>query len=285
MTAPRLPEAIKWQARFRAPGSDWDEWQDITEEEYQEYTEVPPLYFEREIRRLYAEENLQAALTEAEGLRAWQPTQLSTGQMADAYQCLVSAAKECGQIIEHPAPGGEVGFQSRVAPWMQECFGPEISADRIERGDRLLEEVLELLQSGGYDPARVLALRDYVYGRPVGEPSQEVGGVMVTLAAYCLAHDLDMHDAGDTELARILRPEIIAKIRAKQASKKVGDALPVANPTPGGAREVTDAMVEAACSKNYPYWGSFTKESERLGRKVMRGVLEVALAAAPQAGG
>lgn len=23
---------------------------------------------------------------------------------------------------------------------------------------------------------------------------------MITLAAYCLAHDLDMHDAGETEL-------------------------------------------------------------------------------------
>jgi hypothetical protein len=113
---------------------------------------------------------------------------------------------------------------------MMACFGPEISSDRVERGDRLLEEVFELLQSGGYDPARVVALRDYVWGREAGEPFQEVGGVQITLAAYCLAHDLNMHEAGEAELARIWTK--VDKIRAKQAAKPVGSALPVALPTP-----------------------------------------------------
>ncbi|WP_206523214.1 MULTISPECIES: hypothetical protein [unclassified Mesorhizobium] len=117
-------------------------------------------------------------------------------------------------------------LQARVQPWMMACFGPEISADKVERGDRLLEEVFELLQSGGYDPARVLALRDYVWNREAGEPSQEAGGVQITLAAYCLAHDLDMHEAGETELARIWTK--VDKIRAKQAARPVGSALPVA---------------------------------------------------------
>lgn len=123
----------------------------------------------------------------------------------------------------HPAEQaearGEGAFQSRVAPWMQECFGPEVSADRVERADRFLEEALELAQSGGYDKGRVAALVEYVWNRPAGEPPQEVGGVMVTLAAYCLAHGLDMHEAGEVELARILQPETVQKIRAKQAAK------------------------------------------------------------------
>lgn len=114
---------------------------------------------------------------------------------------------------------GGPAFQARVQPWMMTCFGPEISADRIERGDRFAEEAFELLQAGGYDPARLPALIDYVWGRPAGEPAQEAGGVMVTLAAYCLAHGLDMHEAGETELARISRPEVVEKIRAKQAAK------------------------------------------------------------------
>lgn len=120
-------------------------------------------------------------------------------------------------------------FQERVRPWMLQCFGPVIPFDKVERGDRFLEEALELLQSGGYDPARVPALVAYVWGRPVGEPSQEVGGVMVTLAAYCNAFDLDMEAASETELDRILRPEVIEKIRAKQATKPCGSALPVAS--------------------------------------------------------
>lgn len=111
-------------------------------------------------------------------------------------------------------------FQSRVAPWMYECFGPAVAADLVERGDRFLEEALELLQSHGYDPTRVAALVDYVFNRPAGVPAQEVGGVMVTLAAYCNATGQDMHTAGETELARILQPEIMQKIRIKQSSKR-----------------------------------------------------------------
>ena len=124
----------------------------------------------------------------------------------------------------------EGSFQARVEPWMRECFGDVIPFDKLERGDRLLEEVLELLQSGDYPPDRVLALRDYVYGRPVGEPAQEVGGVMVTLAAYCLAFGLDMHEAGETELARIWTK--VPQIRAKQAAKPVGSALPMLSAAP-----------------------------------------------------
>ena len=139
------------------------------------------------------------------------------------------------------------GLQQRVAPWMEACFGPEISNDRLERGDRLLEEVLELLQSGDYPKERIAALTDYTYGREKGDPVQEAGGVMITLAAYCLAHGLDMHAAGETELARIWTK--IGKIRAKQAAKPTGSALPIASPSPpaldGAGR---DAVIEE-CAK------------------------------------
>lgn len=124
------------------------------------------------------------------------------------------------------SPAGVKPLQSRVQPWMMACFGPEISADKLERSDRFIEEALELVQSGDYPKERVLALVDYVYGRDKGEMPQEVGGVMITLAAFCLAHDIDMHEAGETELARIWAK--VEKIRAKQAAKPTGSALPVA---------------------------------------------------------
>jgi hypothetical protein len=113
-------------------------------------------------------------------------------------------------------------YQSRVAPWMQLCFGPKISADTIERNHRFLEEALELVQACGCMREDAKQLVDYVYDRPIGERSQEVGGVMVTLAALCLAQGLDMHGAGEAELARILQPEIVHKIRLKQATKPIG---------------------------------------------------------------
>ncbi|MFC9273549.1 hypothetical protein ACFTXJ_38105, partial [Streptomyces zhihengii] len=95
-----------------------------------------------------------------------------------------------------------------------------------------LEEVLELLQAHGYDKARVATLVDYVFGRPVGEPAQEVGGVMVTLAGYCWVAGLDMHVAGDAEMTRINQSEVMAKIRAKQEAK---NALHFDTPLPGNA--------------------------------------------------
>lgn len=165
-------------------------------------------------------------------------------KFVDAYIAVYEDAPNWGGPTMYPAPltieqvkqlyalAAKAPLQSRVAPWMQQCFGPEISADKLERGDRLLEEVLELLQSGDYPADRVLALRDYVWNRPKGEPHQEVGGTMITLAAYCLAHDLDMHVAGEDELARINRPAIIQKIRAKQAAKPTGSALPMSDEMP-----------------------------------------------------
>lgn len=127
----------------------------------------------------------------------------------------------CGGSGELPS------FQLRVRPWMLACFNAEIATDMLERGDRFIEEALELVQSGGYSRERAHALVDYVYGRPQGEVNQEVGGVMVTLAAYCLAAGADMHEAGETELQRINRPEVMEKIRAKQAAKPKGSALPI----------------------------------------------------------
>ncbi|WP_342705198.1 hypothetical protein OHZ10_29410 [Burkholderia arboris] len=120
-------------------------------------------------------------------------------------------------------------FQSRVRLWMLECFGAEISADRAERNHRFLEEALELVQACGCTASEAHQLVDYTFGRPAGESGQEVGGVMVTLAALCLANGLEMHTAGETELARITVPETIAKIRAKQASKPKHSPLPGAS--------------------------------------------------------
>ncbi len=115
-------------------------------------------------------------------------------------------------------------FQSRVHPWLLACFGAEIAADKAERNHRFLEEALELVQATGCTQSEAHQLVDYVYSRSVGEPAQEVGGVMVTLAALCLANGLDMHCNGDTELARIWTK--VEAIRAKQAARPANSPLP-----------------------------------------------------------
>lgn len=130
---------------------------------------------------------------------------------------LVQAVHEGARLMQRK-------FQARVQPWMLACFGPTISADKEERNHRFFEEATELVQAGGMSREDAYKLVDYVYDRPVGELPQEVGGVMVTLAALCLARRIDMHDCGDVELERIWTK--VDQIRAKQASKPQFSPLP-----------------------------------------------------------
>lgn len=111
-------------------------------------------------------------------------------------------------------------FQRRVNDWAVTCFGPDVVADKVERNHRFLEESLELVQSLGCTRAEALELVDYVYGRPKGDPHQEVGGVVITLAALCNASGIDIATEGETELARIWGK--IEQIRRKQATKPKG---------------------------------------------------------------
>lgn len=124
-------------------------------------------------------------------------------------------------------------FQERVQPWLMACFGEMIAGDREERNHRLLEEALELVQACGCTASEAHQLVDYVFGREIGERQQEVGGVMVTLAALCLANDIDMYDAGEVELARIWTK--VEAIRAKQAAKPKHSPLPEIAPPSAAA--------------------------------------------------
>ncbi|MGZ3297707.1 MAG: hypothetical protein ACXU8O_01725, partial [Asticcacaulis sp.] len=110
-------------------------------------------------------------------------------------------------------------FQARVGKWMLACFGPDITNSKMERCYRFFEEAVELCQSLGMTEDMAKQLVAYTWGRDKGEPGQEAGGVMVTLAALCSAGGLDMVREGETELARIDTPQVMDKIRAKHAAK------------------------------------------------------------------
>lgn len=111
-------------------------------------------------------------------------------------------------------------FQDEVAEWCIECFGEEIANDPHERCARLLEEVCELVQSIGLDQSHAMNVLLDAFSRPRGKPTQEVGGVMVTLAALCAATTMDMERCAFDELRRITRPDVIVHIRAKNAAKQ-----------------------------------------------------------------
>jgi hypothetical protein len=133
----------------------------------------------------------------------------------------------CEEAVDDEMEGFQT-YQEQARAWGLACFGREVLDSKSGRNHRFAEEAIELTQSLGMTAADWLTLVDYVYGRPDGEPEQEVGGVMVTLALLCGANKINMIGSGNTELMRVW--DKIPEIRAKQAAK------PKFGPLPGPSR-------------------------------------------------
>ena len=108
-------------------------------------------------------------------------------------------------------------FQLGVVDWMMRCFVRKDSMSPLQRSFRFTEEAIELAQAMGTTKEEVQQLVEYVYGRPPGAPSQEIGGVMVTLMGVAASMDLDVEMCADAELSRCERN--IARIRQKDLDK------------------------------------------------------------------
>lgn len=111
--------------------------------------------------------------------------------------------------------------KTRVRSWLTKVFGKASLKDVEERGLRFGEEALELIQSLGITQHQAEALVKQVFAKPPGEPRQELGGALVTLASLCVVTGLEAEDAYRTEFMRCERPEIMEKIRQKHATKTV----------------------------------------------------------------
>jgi NTP pyrophosphatase (non-canonical NTP hydrolase) len=111
-------------------------------------------------------------------------------------------------------------IQEKVWRWCKHTFDgiAQWNSDK-ERAYRFFEEAGELFQAMGMTREDALKIVDYVYGRPVGEKPQEVGGVMITLLALCSQQNIDVEQELFREYTRITKPEIMNKIRSKQIAK------------------------------------------------------------------
>jgi hypothetical protein len=146
------------------------------------------------------------------------------GESGDArHQVANQALPPVAAAPNEPVAPLPSAFQQRMREWAVACFGEAIADDKIERNHRFLEEALELVQALGCSRQHAHELVDYVYGRPAGDPVQEVGGAITTLSALCSAQGFDMMDAAERELARIWTK--VEVIRAKQAAKPKGSPL------------------------------------------------------------
>lgn len=110
-------------------------------------------------------------------------------------------------------------FQSKVINWLAKCFDISVVTDRKERNFRFFEEATELVQAGGMTKDECLQLIDYVYGRPIGDIKQEVGGTLVTLFGLINAHGIDSEQCAKEEIESCY--EHTERIRAKWLNKKI----------------------------------------------------------------
>lgn len=134
-------------------------------------------------------------------------------------------------------------YLHQVGKWCRAVFGDEIASNVKIRNFRFLEEALELVQSLGCSREDATRLVDYVFNRPVGEPTQEMGGTFVTLYALAAAAGLEPAMAGWDEFNRCCQPDVIAKIRAKQKLKpNPEDALPFQHIDDIKVNEFAEAM-------------------------------------------
>lgn len=100
---------------------------------------------------------------------------------------------------------------------------------------------------------------------------------MVTLAALCLAQGLDMHAAGETELARIWTK--LEQIRSKQAAKPKHSPLPEHVPPATGADDARDLLTAASNAlRSYQYGNAAPDLAESIADRI-----DAAMSATPSA--
>jgi hypothetical protein len=152
------------------------------------------------------------------GLRAHASTLHDAGQ-ADNSGAFFLIAAELDRILTDAKKLGRYPFQGRAMDWGKKCFGLTLATDLRERTHRFGEEAIELLQAYGMTRREVLGAVDYVFGRPVGDKHQEVGGVYTTLAMLCEADGIDMVGEGERDLLEIDNAETTERIHVKRRKK------------------------------------------------------------------
>jgi hypothetical protein len=121
------------------------------------------------------------------------------------------------------------GYQHRVAAAHYALFHDD-PTDTAERLARYAEETNEVLQAFGMSREDMHRLVDYTWDRPAGEPAKEIGAALLTLTSLCVVAGYDVMACGEADLEKLQRPETIARIRAKRATRHGRGPLPGFDP-------------------------------------------------------
>ena len=99
--------------------------------------------------------------------------------------------------------------QAEVFAWARAAFG-ESGTTIAQRGIRLLEEAIEAYQAAGCSAKMAHELVDFVFGRPVGDIRQELGGVGVCTLVLAAAAGASADDEEAREVQRVLAKSLDA---------------------------------------------------------------------------
>lgn len=106
--------------------------------------------------------------------------------------------------------------------WQKLVFGDRVVTPHV-RTLRLLEETLELCQCERVTEEEVQKITRQVYDKPVGNPYNELGGVMICCAIYAGISGWTLEDAFWHEFTRIMDPKIMDKVRTRNLNgDKIG---------------------------------------------------------------
>ncbi|RWB09304.1 MAG: hypothetical protein EOQ39_18950 [Mesorhizobium sp.] len=108
-------------------------------------------------------------------------------------------------------------LQHRVSQFLKDCFTDDPVVRPKVRVYRFLEEALELAQAMEVSKEDAAKLVDYVFGRPVGDVKQEMGGVVFTLVGVANALGMNIIQEGHDSVTEAYGR--IEKIRAKSKTK------------------------------------------------------------------
>jgi hypothetical protein len=131
---------------------------------------------------------------------------------------------------DHVAPRDRDGRQEQVFKWVTAAFGVDHANSLPARSTRFLEEAIELYQAAGGDLAMAHKLLDFVFSRPVGDLSKEIGAVGLTLLSVAATAGVSCNGEEDREVVRVTSqdPAVFAeRNREKNAAGFNAEAYPV----------------------------------------------------------
>lgn len=108
-------------------------------------------------------------------------------------------------------------LQDGLVEWATYAFGRETIDDQRQRAMRCLEEAVELAQALGVDEAACHRQVVHTFGRPVGDPAQEVAGVINGALMAAESIGVDGLLVAEAELERVWL--CVDDIRVKQLAK------------------------------------------------------------------